>query len=58
MLWTVVPTLVSVSGETLSSVSSAAGTEGPAADTVMAGTPAATNGPWLPELVGTARRST
>ena len=24
----------------------------------MPGTPRATNGPWLPELVGTARRST
>ena len=58
MFCAVVPTLVSVSTDTASSVSFCAGADGPAAETVMAGTPTATNGPWLPALVGTARRST
>ena len=58
MFCTVVPTLVSVSLDTLSRVSFCAGTEGPAAETVTAGTPSPTNGPWLPALVGTASRST
>ena len=58
MFCAVVPTLVSVSFDTVSSVSLRAEADGPDADTVMAGTPLATNGPWLPALVGTARRST
>ena len=58
MFCTLVPTRVSVSWDTVSSVSLWAGTDGPAADTVTAGTPAATKGPWLPASAGTARRST
>ena len=54
--WTVLPTLVSVSVETLSRVSFCGGAVSPAADTVMPGTPRATKGAWLPELVGTDRR--
>ena len=52
------PTLVRTLGEIASRVSAGGSTGGAAALSESAGTPAATNGAWLPELVGTARRST
>ncbi len=45
MFCAVMPTFVSVSLEALSRVSFCAGAEGPDAESVIAGTPAATNGP-------------